>query len=1186
MAFTSTSALAQANSWTNATGGNWDAASSWSLGVPPNSSQSVIITNYYWKAVVIDSSTLANSPDSMTVSNLTMGGAPIGVETTKNTLLLNYVGAGNPLVVGVDTNTPGSLVIGTNSAVAMFSSGLIVNNALGTNNSHLGQFEVDGTFNQSDNSEVVAGFLKVGDSGTYDLTNGMLFVRNQFIFGHFNQQGGRNLGAVIFTDGGEYDLFDGMLEGGVGLDAPYGGIFKQSGGTNMGSLDLGGPGVYQLSGGLMIPGDLQVGPSDLSPFSFGAGAIEQTGGTDNAGNITMGVGSYALAGGVLTASNLALPTVSDRLGSYGSAFDQSGGYFSSGSVTMNGVYDTRNGLQHSTYYLSGGELETPTINMTMGLVNQTGGTNSVGVVTLDTVSSYVLNGGFLIVSNLTQNGQTAFSLVGSIQQSGGTNDVLGTLVVGGSSSYNFSNGLLIADNIQLAGQAMFIHAGGSFGGLLNILLAGGGWAERTAGEQLGQLQLGLGTNSNSSLSLPSGSCVLRFADSSAVSWASGELLTIGNWSGSLNGGGSQQILFGTTGAGLTAPQLSQVQFLNPAGLPNGTYAARILSDGEVVPDPASSSSGPVNSWIKPTSGNWDDASSWSLGILPDSSQSVLIANSGWKAVSINPSTPVNFPGSMTISNLFIEGATNTENTLLLNNFGTAVPLTVLNGITLQDGAQILNFNSGLVVAGGTFLVTNSDVVQDGGFVHLTGAQMYLSGSVYNLTNGEFECGTVSIGWPVSAHFNQYGGSVIITSFGTSSYIAGTNQNGYSLYGGTLDLPGGMSLLGESGGVSYFQAGGTNRTGQVLLEPNYGGWIGGFTLNGGLLAGSGVELMPGYETPVDLVQNGGSHVITNSLYLVGGATHGNPDPSTYHLNGGSLSAGTIELNANDGDSVFVQSNGVTSAGTIYAHSEGYYLSFNTHITLVSGSLSCSNFTIDDGRGTLNQSGGALAVSNLLDFKGSRNVGTPAIYYGLYTFTGGTVMASNINITDWIIGDGSTNRISNPGLFSLSHLLQISNAVEQLGRFMLASNATINLAGGASRLSFAKSSGETWLGGATLVISNWNGNPAGGGGEQLKFGNDATGLNAGQLSQIQFSNPAGFAAGTYSAQILATGEIVPATAASVTMTQQQNNLVLAWPNGWVLQTATNPSGPFSDMSTATSPYTNNMQDGPQRYFRLRK
>src|SRR6478735_6306447 len=73
-----------------------------------------------------------------------------------------------------------------------------------------------------------------------------------------------------------------------------------------------------------------------------------------------------------------------------------------------------------------------------------------------------------------------------------------------------------------------------------------------------------------------------------------------------------------------------------------------------------SASAQVNSWISPTSGNWDQASSWSLGVVPGSSQSVLITNQFWKAVAINPSTPVNFPGSMTVNIVTISGAWDTQ----------------------------------------------------------------------------------------------------------------------------------------------------------------------------------------------------------------------------------------------------------------------------------------------------------------------------------------------------------------------------------------------------------------------------------------------------------------------------------------------------------------------------------------------
>ncbi|HWD93377.1 MAG TPA: hypothetical protein VG938_13625 [Verrucomicrobiae bacterium] len=1120
------------NSWINQNGGNWDDGSSWSFGIPPDSSQSVAFTNYFWKAVTIDSSTLANAPGSLSVSNLTTGGAPIGTETTKNTLLLNYVGAGNPLVIGADTNTPGNLIVGTNSMVVMFSSGLIVNNVLGPTNQHLGEFEVDGNFIQNDDSEVVANFLDL--TGSYNFTNSTLFVGNQFINGVFNQQGGRNLGAVdLESTNSDYELFDGALQGNVTVRT---GTFNQWGGTNSATLVTGFRGLYNLVGGVLMPGDLVVGSPAQNYLEFPGGIIHQTGGTNIAGNITMTNGTYNLGGGTLSATSLVIST-NAALGNLDvGSFDQYGGYHTNGGITLFGGTNDYNGQISrvaAKYYINAGLLVTPSLTMDVGDFGQAAGTNEVGTLSMN------------------------------------------------ASIYSMIGGLLEADQIQLTAGSQFSNNGGTVGGRGNVTLANGTWTDYTSGAQFGQLQLSSGA---SVLSLQGASCVIQFANSSSAPWAADGLLTIQNWSGSLGGGGAQRVLFGTGAGGLTAQQLTQVQFSNPEGLPNGTYSAHILSNGEVVPDETSPTSGTLNSWTNSASGNWDQSANWSLGVLPDGSQSVLIANSGSKAVSINPSTPVNFPDSMTVSNLFIEGATNTENSLLLNSFGTTVPLTVLNDLTLRNGGQILNFNSGLIVDG-TFMITNSDVIQNGGSIRATNGQMYISGGELVITNGDFEAGAVSLGYPVSSQFSQYGGSVKIANLGLASYVRGTNQNEISLYGGTLDLPGGMLLYGEGGGISYFQSGGTNRTGPVTIEVDYGGSDPSFTLNGGLLADSSVLLYSGYHAALTITQNGGSHVVTNTLTIEGSSANGNStDPATYNLNGGTLSAGTLELAADEGDSVFMQTNSTVYAGTVYAHSGGYFLSHNTHITLAGGSLSCSNFTIDDGRGTLNQSGGALVVSNLLSVGGARNVGQPINYYAVYTFTSGTVTASNINITDWIIGDGTSNRISNPGFFALSDKLQIGNAVEQLGHFILASNAIIDLAGSVSQLSFANSSGQAWTPGATLTISDWNGNPAGGGAEQLKFGTDPSGLTPAQLNQIQFL----VGTNVYAAKILSTGEVVPnqSVGPSITSSKQGNNLVMTWPQSWSLQTATNAAGPYSDVQNATSPYTNDMSLDKQRYFRLRQ
>jgi hypothetical protein len=135
-----------------------------------------------------------------------------------------------------------------------------------------------------------------------------------------------------------------------------------------------------------------------------------------------------------------------------------------------------------------------------------------------------------------------------------------------------------------------------------------------------------------------------------------------------------------------------------------------------------------------------------------------------------------------------------------------------------------------------------------------------------------------------------------------------------------------------------------------------------------------------------------------------------------------------------------------------------------------------------------------------------------------------------------------------------------------------------------LSFANSSAQAWAGGATLVIADWNGNASGGGAEQLKFGSDSSGLTPAQLNQILFN----IGTNQYVAKILSTGEVVPnqAIAPNAAFSIQGNNFVVTWPSGWTLQSATNSFGPYSDVPSATSPYTNDITLGHQRFFRLRQ
>ncbi|HQU09604.1 MAG TPA: hypothetical protein PLV25_06555, partial [Opitutales bacterium] len=176
----------------------------------------------------------------------------------------------------------------------------------------------------------------------------------------------------------------------------------------------------------------------------------------------------------------------------------------------------------------------------------------------------------------------------------------GTLVIGGSSANTFTGGLTIsggqvtlqktAGTNAIGSGNIVINSGGTL--LLansnqlpsgtNMVLNGGVFNTGGQNQALGTLTL----SSTSNIDMGSGANIISFADSSGASWSSNPILNIVNWDGSLTGGGSSQLIFGSAASGLTANQIAQIRFYNPAGLSPGTYSAQILSTGELIPDAA------------------------------------------------------------------------------------------------------------------------------------------------------------------------------------------------------------------------------------------------------------------------------------------------------------------------------------------------------------------------------------------------------------------------------------------------------------------------------------------------------------------------------------------------------------------------------------------------------------------------
>src|SRR5688572_6335321 len=246
----------------------------------------------------------------------------------------------------------------------------------------------------------------------------------------------------------------------------------------------------------------------------------------------------------------------------------------------------------------------------------------------------------------------------------------------------------------------------------------------------------------------------------------------------------------------------------------------------------------VNSWTSPSSGNWHDPS-WSLGVLPNASQShILITNSGWKAVAINRTTALNYPDSLNIRRLTVSSPVDSFNTLMLNFSGREWPLRVTDSFYLGTNSVFRTLDSGLHV-GSLFTIDGTVIHTD--FSEVSAPRMHLGNIIdgptadYNLTNGTLTVANrLVLGLLGNSAFRQYGGSNRVSEFrlGWGSYelrgghvAADTLKIGalfsvFDQYGGEVSVTNAL-VMGEDDG---------------LFSPNLGGvnLAGGYTLNNGTL----------------------------------------------------------------------------------------------------------------------------------------------------------------------------------------------------------------------------------------------------------------------------------------------------------------------------------------------------------------
>jgi autotransporter-associated beta strand protein len=219
-----------------------------------------------------------------------------------------------------------------------------------------------------------------------------------------------------------------------------------------------------------------------------------------------------------------------------------------------------------------------------GPINVNANSNPARVIAVSN-SVTTFSGVLTNTGGLTKTGPGTLVLSGTSANAYGSTSANGnTTVSGGTLKLAKSPGVAAVSSGSLIvnpGGILLLGAVSQIGNLVPMTLAGGTFQTAGFSEQLGTLSI----TASSQIDLGASASVLIFAASSGVSWTAAKTLTITNWNGSITGGGAGRLIFGGSGSGLSAGQVSQIRFANPPGFPAGSYAATILSTGEVVPLP-------------------------------------------------------------------------------------------------------------------------------------------------------------------------------------------------------------------------------------------------------------------------------------------------------------------------------------------------------------------------------------------------------------------------------------------------------------------------------------------------------------------------------------------------------------------------------------------------------------------------
>ena len=364
---------------------------------------------------------------------------------------------------------------------------------------------------------------------------------------------------------------------------------------------------------------------------------------------------------------------------------------SAGTLILSGVL-TNSAVTNSAFFTEN----------TSGVIGGAGGLVNSGIMILNgTNNSYT---GATVISN----GILTIAAGATISNSASITIAGGTLVLVASTN-------IVSDRL---GNAAPVTLGGSAVpatlALVNTLLTGTNLVGLNT-ETVGSLTIA--GSVPAAIDFGNGTNTLRFADSSAQTWATNVLIV--NWSGLNAGAGIDQLFIGS-GATLTVGQLAKIIFVNPAGA-LGNYTATQLGTGEVVPNTQLTAGAGNDTWNQFNSAvaggifSWNQGSNWLSGTgFPNATDAVANVN-----INItNGNQVINLNQPITVGALYFgDPATNGDNvyrsyTINSNAPGATLTFDVSSGRALLVRAATTNLGSAPIdtINANVVLNDNLDVI--------------------------------------------------------------------------------------------------------------------------------------------------------------------------------------------------------------------------------------------------------------------------------------------------------------------------------------------------------------------------------------------------------------------------------------------------------------------------------------------